>query len=461
VVDPEGDAAELDPRSTEIVRLRNEVERLQARIAELEAPRSTAVEAAPIAAVSTTLFETGGTPPAFAEVTDGSAREAKVRLFRSLFVGRNDVYALRWENTKTGKKGWRPASKNGWRHDSNIRDLLALSDDVVIDHLRGLITVGLYPLMGGDTCRLLACDFDGAGWELDARAYWDVCEASGVPAALERSRSGNGAHVWTFFETPVAAASARAVGAALLREAMALRVELDLASYDRLFPSQDYLPVGKSFGNLIALPLQRECRRRGTTVFIDPRTLEPWTDQWAFLSSLRRMSKQAVEDLRTAMRPTAVGPDEVRYRRIRGERRHGDRKPPPSIDGVRGAMVGIERAGLPPSMIADLKHLAAVHNPEFYRREQQRRSTWNIARLIRCYEEDLEYLWLPGDWRNMRRVSLLTPAATLSSTGRSSTHPPWSTDSPACCPTCNKLQSPNWPSTASASWWPRPVQARP
>jgi superfamily II DNA or RNA helicase len=395
VVDPPGQAAELDTRRAEIVRLGTEVERLQARIAELEAPSSTPVEAAPIAAVPTTLFETVGTPNAFPEVTDGSAREAKVQLFRSLFVGRDDVYALRWENKKTGKRGWGPASKNGWRHDSDIRDLLALTDDVVTGHLRGLITVGLYPLMSGDTCRLLACDFDGPGWELDARAYWDVCEASGVPAALERSRSGNGAHVWTFFETPVSAASARAVGAALLREAMALRVELDLASYDRLFPSQDYLPAGKSFGNLIALPLQRECRRRGTTVFIDPGTLEPWPDQWAFLSSVRRMSTRAVEDLRTALRPTAVGPDEVRYRRIRGERRHGDKKPPPYIHGVRGAMVGIERAGLPPSMVADLKHLAAVHNPEFYRREQQRRSTWKIPRLIRCYQEDLEYLWLP------------------------------------------------------------------
>ncbi len=291
MVDPRGQAAERDTRQAEIVRLRTEVERLQARIAELETPQSTPVEAAPIAAVSTTLFETGGTPDAFPEVTDGSAREAKVRLFRSLFVGRADVYALRWENKKTGKRGWRPAAKNGWRHESDIRDLLALTDDVMTDHLRGLITVGLHPLMGGDTCRLLECDFDGPGWELDARAYWEVCEASGVAAALERSRSGNGAHVWTFFEAPVPAASARAVGAALLREAMALRVELDLASYDRLFPSQDYLPAGKTFGNLIALPLQRECRRwrQGTTVFIDPRTLEPWPDQWAFPSSVRRM----------------------------------------------------------------------------------------------------------------------------------------------------------------------------
>jgi len=145
VVDPLGQAAGLDTRRAEIVRLRNEVERLQARIAELETPLPTPVEATPIAVVSTTLFEIAETPDDFAQVTDGSTREAKVRLFRSLFVGRDDVYAERWENTKTGKKGWRPASKNGWRHESDIRELLSLTDDVVTDHLRGLTTVGLYP----------------------------------------------------------------------------------------------------------------------------------------------------------------------------------------------------------------------------------------------------------------------------------------------------------------------------
>ena len=107
------------------------------------------------------------------------------------------------------------------------------------------------------------------GWALDALGYLDAARAMGIPVALERSRSGDGAHVWAFFSGPVPASVARQVGAHLLREAMTIRAELDLASYDRLFPAQDFMPKG-SFGNLIALPLNGECRKRGTTVFLDP-----------------------------------------------------------------------------------------------------------------------------------------------------------------------------------------------
>ncbi|HEX9546968.1 MAG TPA: hypothetical protein VF942_06495, partial [Acidimicrobiales bacterium] len=178
-----------------------------------------------------------------------------------------------------------------------------------------------------------------------------------------------------------------------MRETMALRGELDLASYDRLFPSQDFLPKGAAFGNLIALPLQRECRNRGTTVFLDPNTFEPWGDQWAFLSSMSRLSPEAVERLRSVLRPMAVGPEEIRHTRRSNIR--DDHKPPAVIGGIRGSMVGVERAGLPPWLVADLKHLATTRNPEFYRRQQQRRSTWPHSAVIRSYEEDLEHLWLP------------------------------------------------------------------
>src|SRR5260370_39616424 len=174
-------------------------------------------------------------------------------------------------------------------------------------------TAGLYVLLPDVRCRLLAWDFDGHGWRLDAVAYLQAGEAAGVPVALEVSRSGEGAHAWVFFSEPVAAADARALGAALLREALAIRGELGLESYDRFFPAQDFMPK-KGLGNLIALPLQGRCRRRnGTTLFVDPQTLEPHADQFAFLSSIRRLgSAELAVDIRE-LPPPGVGPATRRY----------------------------------------------------------------------------------------------------------------------------------------------------
>jgi hypothetical protein len=144
--------------------------------------------------------------------------------------------------------------------------------------------------MEGDTCRLLACDFDGPLALLDALAYTKAARSFDVPTTLEVSRSGVGVHVWTIFTDVVAATTARRVGAGLLREAIAIRGELDLDSYDRFFPAQDYLPTSGSIGNLITLPMQGACRKRGTTVFLDLATLEPHQDQFGYLSHVERLT---------------------------------------------------------------------------------------------------------------------------------------------------------------------------
>ena len=146
------------------------------------------------------------------------------------------------------------------------------------------------------------------GWTLDALAYLDAARAAGIPAVLERSRSGDGGHVWVFFSERVPASSARRIGAYLLREAMTARAEIDLVSYDRLFPAQDFLPR-QGFGNLIALPLQGECRNKGTTVFLDPSTLDPYPDQWEFLASVDRLSREAALALAETLGDVPVGPD--------------------------------------------------------------------------------------------------------------------------------------------------------
>ncbi len=326
-----------------------------------------------------------------AEVTRASSPRDKIGLIRSLFGARSDVYARRWENPNTGRSGWSPAVRGGWSsRRPGSREHLPLTDDVLASHLRGDITVGIYPMMPGDTCKLLACDFDGGFWALDALAFLDQCHAVGVPAVLERSRSGNGAHVWVFFEHPVAAAAARAMGMGLLREAMTARAELDLASYDRFFPSQDFMPKG-SFGNLIALPLHGERVSQGMTVFLDPTTMKPWPDQWALLSGVSRMSCDAVVALADTLRPVTAGPT-LSLADLAGS---DGPKPPAVIEAQFGGMLSLRRAGLPPGLVAGLKHLASLANPEFYEKERMRFSTWDTPRFIRCYREDLEWLHLP------------------------------------------------------------------
>ncbi len=206
-------------------------------------------------------------------VTNTSSAESKIALFRSLFQGREDVYPARFESQKTGRSGYSPACANEWVRGlcektrvkcaaCPHRKLLPVTDEVIRWHLSGMdergrpFVMGVYPMLLDETCRFLAVDFDGDEWRSDAKAVLGICNNHSLTGALERSRSGNGGHVWLFFEEATPARLARNLGSFLLTEAMELRPEIGLKSYDRLFPNQDTLPEG-GFGNLIALPLQK------------------------------------------------------------------------------------------------------------------------------------------------------------------------------------------------------------
>ncbi len=392
------DRPEIRELRRELERLREENATLRARLAQVEAdpaPRLPQQRLAPIAAWEAELFPESAATGEGRSLDARSAPSEKIALFRTLFAGREDVYAVRWENARTGKAGWSPAVVGGWANARQPgREHLRLTDAVLEAHLTGTTHIGVYPLLRDDTCRLLACDFDGPTWPLDAAAYADAARDAGIPVAIERSRSGNGAHAWIFFTGPVPAAAARRVGAYLLREAMTIRAELDLASYDRLFPAQDFMPAG-SFGNLIALPLQGTCRRRGTTVFLEPGTQEPAADQWAFLSLVGRCSPASMLSLADAVRLVPAGPDERTYRAPRGR----PAIPPPVIDAETGPMLSIDRSGLPPALLAALKHLASIHNPAYYEKERLRLSTWKTPRFLRCYGETIDRLLLPRGLR--------------------------------------------------------------
>jgi hypothetical protein len=220
-------AEELAALRAQVSQLRDENARLT-RLLELSP-----ADKAPAGPAQTGMFEA---PPGM--VHAGAAPGQKVAFFGALFAARTDVYATRWENRRTGRSGWLPAVRGGRRKGARLkqRDYLPLTGDVLTTHLTGDVHVGLYPLLDGDLCWWLAADFDGSAAMLDALAYQKAARSLGVPAALEVSRSGLGAHVWCFFTAPVPAETARKLGAGLLREAMALRGRMDLASYDRLSP---------------------------------------------------------------------------------------------------------------------------------------------------------------------------------------------------------------------------------
>jgi hypothetical protein len=285
--------AKLEEAIAQSQRLRDEVDQLKTILAKHSIPLPEPKTRQP---ATTRCLPT---PSEVAQVGTLAENPAKIALCRSLFCGREDIYAERWR-TKDGTWAYRPAGRKNWlavlasrpeehkRVDRETRTLFALTDDVVRQHLTGKKTVGIYPLLLDETCWLLAADFDKKTWQEDSLAFVATCQRAGIPAYLERSRSGNGGHVWIFFEAPVTASLARKMGCALLTRTMELRHHLGLDSYDRFFPNQDTLPKG-GFGNLIALPLQWMPRQNGNSLFVDD-DLRPYADQWQLLVSIRRVA---------------------------------------------------------------------------------------------------------------------------------------------------------------------------
>lgn len=341
----------------------------------------------------------------------GSA-EQKVALFRCLFRGRDDVYALRWQSNSSGRSGYAPACANEWRpgicekpriscRDCNHRELLPLSDAAIYGHLAGDHTIGLYPLLDNDHCHLLAVDFDEQDWRDDARAFLRSCRELAVPAALEISRSGDGAHVWVFFEEAVPAREARQLGAALISHTCQASRQLELSSYDRLFPNQDSMPKG-GFGNLIALPLQKEARQLGCSVFVDD-DLKPYPDQWAYLATLQRLT---VAGLQTVIQTATGGAHPLDLAFIDEEDLATPWKAPPAIAQVSGPLPAsitltladrlyVERSGLPQPLLNRLIRLAAFANPAFYKAQAMRLSVWDKPRVIGCAENFPQHIALP------------------------------------------------------------------
>lgn len=392
----------------------DEIEQIRKRLRQLEAEQSK---------LRSRLVELGANelPPtgngaSVSTVTANSADSEKVALFRSLFAGREDVFAKRWESARSGRTGYAPACGNDWKPGICKKPkikcgvcpnqaFISVTDQAIEQHLRGHHTIGIYPLMPDDTCHFLAMDFDKETWQDDAGAVLDASRMKGIPAVLERSRSGRGGHVWLFFSEPVPAALARKLGGYLLTEAMELNPSMGFESYDRLFPSQDTLPSG-GFGNMIAPPLQHDPRKSGNSMFLD-RNFSPHEDQWRFLSSIDRLSlaevAQIVKDADHRGRVTGLhlsvdDEDDTPWTALPSRN-----QPLPEIQGafperirvVSGDLLYIPRIGLPPGLVNRIMCLAAFQNPSFYRAQAMRRSVSGIPRIISCAELLPHHIALP------------------------------------------------------------------
>ncbi|MBN6131734.1 TOTE conflict system archaeo-eukaryotic primase domain-containing protein, partial [Escherichia coli] len=339
--------------------------------------------------------------------------DEKVALFRRLFRGRDDVWALRWESKTSGKSGYSPACANEWQlgicgkprikcGDCAHRQLIPVSDLVIYQHLAGTHTAGLYPLLEDDSCYFLAVDFDEAEWQKDASAFMRACDELGVPAVLEISRSRQGAHVWIFFASRVSAREARRLGTAVISYTCSRTRQLQLSSYDRLFPNQDTMPKG-GFGNLIALPLQKRPRASGGSVFVDM-NFQPHPDQWAFLASVLPMNVQDIEP--TILRATgSIHPLDVNFINEEdlgtpweGKKSSGNRLNLAVAEPLKITLANqiyFEKAQLPQVLINRLIRLAAFPNPEFYKAQAMRMSVWNKPRVTGCAENYPQHIALP------------------------------------------------------------------
>ena len=338
--------------------------------------------------------------------------DEKVVLFRRLFRGRIDTYPIRWES-KAGKSGYSPACANEWRpgicekprikcSDCGNRLLVQLSDHIIYDHLAGRHTIGVYPLLADDTCHFLAVDFDKTDWREDARAFQRSCTELGVPAALEISRSGNGAHVWIFFKSAVPAREARRLGTAMISHTCARTRQLKLTSYDRLFPNQDTVPKG-GFGNLIALPLQKTPRDQDCSVFVDEE-FRPYPDQWAYLASIEPL---AADTLDSAILRATGGAHPLDVTFVADEEQQEPWKAPTTVRSkLPGPMpeslcitlanlVYFEKAQIPQSLHNRLIRLAAFPNPEFFKAQAMRFPVWDKPRVIGCAENFPNHVALP------------------------------------------------------------------
>ena len=359
-------------------------------------------------------------------VTHTSSNAEKIQLFRSLFVGRDDVFARRFENVRKGTSGYSPCCENQWgagcvlrQHkkcsECPVRQYVPVSDEVVRWHLRGKdasmkpFVMGLYPMLADESVRFAVIDFDKSSWRRDALLVVKKSRDLGLSVALEKSRSGKGAHLWFFLESAVSAKSIREGLSYVMTLVLEECPEVGLDSYDRIIPNQDTLPKG-GFGNLIALPLQAEPRKIDNSVFVNDDWV-PYEDQWAYLSSIKKIGWTQVDVLlrRARNEHRLLMPD----RRSIAEDAHpwtfflplwstdengtsiAELLPIADVRVVIANRVYVEQKNLTPAARCALIAIASFNNPEFYSHQRMKYSVYGEPRVISRALNGDEFLQVP------------------------------------------------------------------
>ncbi len=351
-------------------------------------------------------------------------------LLYSLFRGRKDVYSRRSIN-KDGHAVYYPVCENFWKSglcpkregkrvkcaECSNRAWAPLIQRVLLSHLQGkkedgTDVVGIYPMLPDETCNFLVFDFDNhdgeaLDWKSEVDTMRQICTRLEVPCLVERSRSGNGAHIWLLFSEAISAETARKFGAALLTKGAEFVNIKTFQSYDRMLPAQDHMPQG-GLGNLIALPLQGQALQKGNSAFVNERW-EACPDQWEYLRNAKKISKEFVEERTKEWTPqgvlgvlsTAETEKATPWKKEKFPFHKSDVAG--ELRVVLADQIYVDTANLKPRFQNMLRRMASFQNPAFFRNLAMGYSIKGISRILCCYQDVEGYITLPrGKWEELQ-----------------------------------------------------------